>query len=371
MARGECDSVKGEAPTVHEWLLELVDNLAAMPSSSDLLCKLAKDLKEGSASVDALIDIKEHLQIEVFGNEEVKTAVGKFFMRPGLRGSSYKSSRRASLDSMPSFKREQISHRRVTVETMENCNHDEEDDSPEAQRLMSILQSGGGGNIGLARLNSKHHSRLNSVILAREDVIGGNDDNDDGVSRRTSLIKIDLSSCGSPPYQPGDHVRVFPNNGVREADLAQFVANLSDGLDLKEYVHIEYTGEAEAQEIAVAHPLLYSCLDGLISVRELFGRLVALDDSLSMQACEDLASQASNDDRTLLLGISTDEQAYESMISLCGLKWKDAFVTFPSLRGRVPLALLLLHMKVNHPRSYSIASCKQQVGNELHLVVGR
>ena len=89
MARGECDSVKGEAPTVHDWLLELVDNLAEMPSSSDLVCKLAKDPKEGSTSVDALIDIKEHLQIEVFGNEEVKTAIGKFFMRPRLRGSSY------------------------------------------------------------------------------------------------------------------------------------------------------------------------------------------------------------------------------------------------------------------------------------------
>ena len=344
-----------------------------MPSSSDLVCKLAKDLKEGSASVDAFMDIKEHVHIEVFGNEEVQTAVGKFFMRPGLRSSSY-SSRRASLDSMPSFRREQISQRRVSMETVENCgranNHDEEDDSPEAQRLMSILQSGGGGNIGLARLNSKH-SRLNSVILAREDVIG-NDDNDDGVSRRTSLIKIDLSSCGSPPYQPGDHVRVFPNNGVTEAELVKFVASLSDGLDLGEYVHIEYTGEADAQEIAVTYPLLYSCLDVLISVRELFGRLVALDDSLSMQACEDLASKASSvKDRTLLLDISTDEQAYERMISLCGLKWRDAFATFPSLCGRVPLALLLLHMKINHPRSYSIASCKEQVGNELHLVVGR
>ena len=57
------------------------------------------------------------------------------------------------------------------------------------------------------------------------------------------------------------------------------------------------------------------------------------------------------------------------MISLCGLKWKDVFSIFPSLCGRV--ALLLLHMKVNHPRSYSIVSCKEQVGSELHLVVDR
>ncbi|EJK55330.1 hypothetical protein THAOC_24946, partial [Thalassiosira oceanica] len=382
VARGECDSVKGEASAVHEWLLALANNLAAMPSSSDLVCKFAKDLKEGSASVDAFMDIKEHLKIDVFGNEEVQAAVGKFFLRPGLRGSSYKSSRRrASLDSMPSFRREQISKRRISFVAMESCeranNHDETEDSPKAQRLMSILQSGGGGNVGLARLNSKH-SRLNSVILAREDVIG-NDDNvcgvSSGVSRRTSLIKIDLTSCGSPPYQPGDHVRVFPKNGVTEAELAKFVANLdcqSVGLDLKEYVHIEYTGEAKAEEIAVNYPLLHSCLDGLISVHELFGRLVALNDSLSMQACVDLASHASTvEDQTLLLGISKDEQAYESMISICGLEWKDVFTTFPSLCGRVPLALLLLHMKINHPRSYSIASCKEQVGSELHLLVGR
>lgn len=331
MARGECDSVKGEAPTVHDWLLELVDNLAAKPSSSELVCQLAQDLSEGNATVDAFIDIKEHVVIEVFGNEEVQTAVGKFFMRPGSRGSSY-SSRRST-------------------------------------RLMSILQSGGGGNVGLARPNN--HSCLNSVILAREDVIG-NDENDDGVSRKTSLIKVDLSSCGSPPYEPGDHVRVFPDNSITETELGRFVGNLSDDIDLKDYVFIGYTGEAAKQEIAVTYPLLHSSLDGLTSVNELFGRLVALDSSLTMQACEDLALQASSvKDRTLLLGISQDEQEYESMISLCGLKWKDVFSIFPSLCGRVPLALMLLHMKVNHPRSYSIASCKEQVGSELHLVVGR
>jgi len=373
VARGECDSVKGEAPTVHDWLLELVDNLAAKPSSSELVCQLAQDLSEGgNATVDAFIDIKEHVVIEVFGNEEVQTAVGKFFMRPGSRGSSY-SSRRSTLVSRPPSQMKQSSQRLASTDTVESCgranNHDDEDDSPEAQRLMSILQSGGGGNVGLARPNN--HSCLNSVILAREDVIG-NDENDDGVSRKTSLIKVDLSSCGSPPYEPGDHVRVFPDNSITETELGRFVGKLSDDIDLKDYVFIGYTGEAAKQEIAVTYPLLHSSLDGLTSVNELFGRLVALDSSLTMQACEDLALQASSvKDRTLLLGISQDEQEYESMISLCGLKWKDVFSIFPSLCGRVPLALMLLHVKVNHPRSYSIASCKEQVGSELHLVVGR
>ena len=330
------------------------------------ILRLAQDLKDGTASVDAFIDIKEHVLVEVFGNEEVQSAVGKCFMRGGLRGSGR---RRSSLGSNSSSQR-RSSQRRNSTESCGSANNlDEEDVSHGAERLMSILQSGGGGNVGLARPNN--HSCLNSVILAREDVIG-NDENDDGVSRKTSLIKIDLSSCGSPPYEPGDHVRVFPNNSITETELGRFIGNLSDDIDLKDYVFIGYTGEAAKQEIAVTYPLLHSSLDGLTSVNELFGRLVALDSSLTMQACEDLALQASSvKDRTLLLGISQDEQEYESMISLCGLKWKDVFSIFPSLCGRVPLALMLLHMKVNHPRSYSIASCKEQVGSELHLVVGR
>ena len=193
---------------------------------------MAQDLKDGTASVDAFIDIKEHVLVEVFGNEEVQSAVGKCFMRGGLRGSGR---RRSSLGSNSSSQR-RSSQRRNSTESCRSANNlDDEDVAPGAERLLNILQSV--GNVGLALPNSSNHSCLNSVILAREDVIG-NDGNDDGVSRKTSLIKVDLSSCGSPPYEPGDHVRVFPNNSVTETELGRFVGNLSDDIDLKDYVYI-------------------------------------------------------------------------------------------------------------------------------------
>ena len=59
------------------------------------------------------------------------------------------------------------------------------------------------------------------------------------------------------------------------------------------------------------------------------------------------------------------------MINLYGLKWIDVFDLFPSLSNQVSLHYLLSRMKMNHPRSYSIASCKEVVGSEIHLVVGR
>ncbi len=49
----------------------------------------------------------------------------------------------------------------------------------------------------------------------------------------------------------------------------------------------------------------------------------------------------------------------------------DIFDSFPSLSKYVTLPFLLYNMKMNHPRSYSIASCKDTVGSEVHLVVGR
>lgn len=59
------------------------------------------------------------------------------------------------------------------------------------------------------------------------------------------------------------------------------------------------------------------------------------------------------------------------MIGMCGLKWIDLFVNFPSLSKKVGIEFLLCSMKKNHVRSYSVSSCKSIVGQEMHLVVGR
>jgi len=69
------------------------------------------------------------------------------------------------------------------------------------------------------------------------------------------------------------------------------------------------------------------------------------------------------------LGKNKDD--YEKMTSFTGLKWLDLFKIFPGLSGQVSIRFLLCSMKKNHPRSYSIASCKGVVGSQLHLCVGR
>ena len=91
-----------------------------------------------------------------------------------------------------------------------------------------------------------------------------------------------------------------------------------------------------------------------------------------MQACHELAKLApSGKDKSVLRGLSQSSSAYERMNSLTGLKWIDLFSVFPSLSKLVSMSFLLCNMKMNHPRSYSISSCKAIVGSELHLCVGR
>jgi sulfite reductase alpha subunit-like flavoprotein len=91
-----------------------------------------------------------------------------------------------------------------------------------------------------------------------------------------------------------------------------------------------------------------------------------------MQTCNDLSEIAtSQKDRAVLRGFGNNNTVYEHMSSMTGLKWINLFDAFPSLSKQVTVNFLMCHMKPIHPRSYSIASCKEVVGSELHIVVGR
>ena len=72
---------------------------------------------------------------------------------------------------------------------------------------------------------------------------------------------------------------------------------------------------------------------------------------MSMQACIDLSRLATGaKDRAVLSGVGHSKKEYESLISLCGLKWIDLFKTFPSLSKQVNLKFLLCNCKMNQPR---------------------
>ena len=125
-------------------------------------------------------------------------------------------------------------------------------------------------------------------------------------------------------------------------------------------------------ELAVSLPLIHQSLLQIIPLHYLFGKLVAILAPISVEACKQLAQLAtSGKDKALLNSLAKEEEVYERMASLTGMKWIDVFKIFPSLANQVTIKFLLCYMKTNHPRSYSISSCKAVVGSELHICVGR
>eukprot|EP00985_Skeletonema_marinoi_P017025 scaffold9252_cov160-Skeletonema_marinoi.AAC.16 len=138
------------------------------------------------------------------------------------------------------------------------------------------------------------------------------------------------------------------------------------------YVTLE-NEEVSLAEIAVTSPILYDNIDQLVSVESFFKTQASMEAPIPIptQSCLDLASLATSaKDNALLKDLGSNKAEYDKMISLYGMKWMDVFNIFPSLSGQVTLSFLLSSMKMNHPRSYSIASYKARVGSELDLAVG-
>ena len=157
------------------------------------------------------------------------------------------------------------------------------------------------------------------------------------------------------------------------SNLSTFENEASKPLRLDDHIYISSENmDIPRSELDVCYPLFSQSLGQLMPLGYFFENQVAMESAISMQACLDLSQLATNaKDITVLHGMGNNKNEYDNMISLCGLKWIDLFNTFPSLIKQVTLNFLLCHMKQNHPRSYSISSCKEFVGSELHIVVGK
>ena len=144
-------------------------------------------------------------------------------------------------------------------------------------------------------------------------------------------------------------------------------------LDDKIYVSLNDKEDSGLRStVKVLLPVVYESLDKLIPLRQLFESDLAINASISIQACADLAKLASDaGEKRLLKGLGEDEEKWNSFVKDCGLKWINLFTLFPTVKEKVSLEFIICNMKKNHVRSYSIASCKSFVGSELHLVVGR
>ena len=170
----------------------------------------------------------------------------------------------------------------------------------------------------------------------------------------------------------GDHVRIYPHNNFSQKRLEKFVAHLSRNLTLDDQLYVTLEREDIKSTLAVQMSLLARKLGSLVPLRGIFEKELVLDSPVSMEACVDLALIATGEEKTELKELGNNEDKYDFMVRDCGLKkWIDLFDHFPSLSKKVSIEFLLCSMKKNHPRSYSIASCKSVVGPEMHLVVGR
>lgn len=335
---GKCDALTGEETTFRHWTAELVDKLASMPDASPLELQLSERINDLDQTFNRRKKIFDSVTVEVFKAESVKEAAAKSFM----------SSRRGSSLNI-------MSRRTSSGDTLG-------DDSLHAAVAKTALAK------------PFRNDRFEREVLSREDLILGDSgiDYDSGhVRRQTSLLRIDAYGL---PYQPGDHVQVYPRNTISVEKLEAFLGNLAGELGLEDrmFVTLDESNTISLAELAVTSPLLHQNIDQLVQLEYFFLHQASMDAPVPTHSCLELACLATSaEDKNILEELGKNKAEYDKKISVCGLKWMDVFDSFPSLSKQVSLPFLLHNMKMNHPRSYSIASCKDKVGGEVHLVVGR
>ena len=339
--RGSCDAVKGEEITFKRWTATLVEKLSSLPGASPLVVQLSERISDLGGTDTRRKVILESTTVNIFTSEEVKEAAANSFMTGSLDISRHQAIRRSQLSP------------------------DIGNDSSIAKLKEAITTS----------FTSKSHLRKDlyeSVILERVDLLGQTE-GEEKAGRKTSLVKIDLELCGNPPYSAGDHVQVYPQNMISEEKLEAFIANLEGNLNLDDQMFVTFDEEeVSISELAATSPILHQDINQLVSIRYFLKTQASIDSPIPTQSCFDLSTLAlGSKDAALLKGLGENKDEYDKMLSLCGMKWADLFDIFPSLSGQVSLSFLLSSMKMNYPRSYSIASCKTCVGSEIHLVVGR
>jgi flavodoxin len=197
---GKCDSVKGEALSFYDWTTNLVAKMATMRGANPLMLKLSSDIKDGNAS--SLVrarNMVHYVKVEVFTAKEVETAAAMSYMtqRRGSMGTI--SRRRISMDSIDSSERSSIdssgrrrssidssgraSGRRISFEQFLNG----ENLTPH-ERIMRIMSA--------SSMRPTKKDILEGQVKSREDIISCAVKGEGSVTRKTSLIKIDLKMCG-------------------------------------------------------------------------------------------------------------------------------------------------------------------------------
>ena len=259
------------------------------------MIKLSEDLRQNNAVKVKMSNLIDYVKVDVFTAKEVETAAAKVFMR-----------------------RKSRKYLRMKSFTWSSTSSSIE----EAVKIIS-------GSWESSKILSE--DALIGKVIDRIDLIASDECDDSGeemVTRKTSLVKIDLESCGNPPYQPGDHVQVFPRNVVSIEKLQFFLGHLAgDDLSLDSHMHVSFDSkDTSRMELAVAFPLLSKNLDRMISLGYFFEKQVAMLAPISMQACQELADLAPDGkDKKILHGLSLSANEYERMSSLTGMKWFDLF----------------------------------------------
>lgn len=192
--RGECDSVKGEAITFNSWTTKLVNKMASMPFACPLVLALADDVKKTTASsLVTTYSMMDSVNIEVFSADEVQAAAAMSYMtkRRGTMGMI--SMRRATIESMDASIHSSL---HSSGHRMDSSTHSHSTPMV-SDRLMSLVGR-----------RSSHHQGSDEIYLegkvkSRDDLISSSSTSkeesgaSDNVRRTTSLVKIDLESCGS------------------------------------------------------------------------------------------------------------------------------------------------------------------------------
>lgn len=158
---GKCDSVKGEASMFYEWMRKLVE-------VEPLMAKLYEDIKDKTVSY-SIKHLADSVTVQVFPAEEVKSAAAQSVSYMDM-----------SMHSHASF-------------ASSNEGVDQKHDL--VTKVVSCLMSG----------SSCKTDVLVGDVIDRADLISiaAPSKGEDVVTRKTSLVKINLVSCGNPPYKPG------------------------------------------------------------------------------------------------------------------------------------------------------------------------
>eukprot|EP00581_Thalassiosira_minuscula_P018097 CAMPEP_0183714154 /NCGR_PEP_ID=MMETSP0737-20130205/8790_1 /TAXON_ID=385413 /ORGANISM="Thalassiosira miniscula, Strain CCMP1093" /LENGTH=1265 /DNA_ID=CAMNT_0025943059 /DNA_START=110 /DNA_END=3907 /DNA_ORIENTATION=+ len=346
VARGECDAVRGEDKTFRVWIRSLVVAMASKESASCMEAALLESIQDDNNSiVGKRRQVLDSLEVQVFSQEDTKKAAASLFVANRSNRAIATGTGRGKTTTMNELSKK--------------------------QSLMTIILS---SSVANPEDNEDGNRNIfTGIVKSREEMIRGIGEEEK--ERGTSLIKIDLSH-GNPPYEPGDHVRIFPQNLICQDQLDVFIGKLKKNhtrhLTLDDEIYAKLTNNDLKADLKVHLPLLDSIIDCLVPLRRLFKEDLAISAPISMEACVDLTQIASEArEQVILKKLGTDDDEYEKWINMCGLKWIDLFEHFPSLSNKVSIEFLLCMMMKNHARSYSIASCKSVVGPELHLIVGR